>query len=60
MVTRPKTASFYDKYDNAFKEIVYPTELHYTEIEPNDPIDDYIHNIMELMPDWQKIEICDL
>ena len=56
---RPMSSVFYDKYDDSFKEIVYPRELHHVEVFHNDPVENYIHNIMEFMPEWQKIEICD-
>jgi hypothetical protein len=57
-VIRPKSSVFYDKFDDTFKEIVYPEDLHHTEVFPNDPVEKYIHSIMEFMPEWQKIEIC--
>ena len=54
---RPMSSVFYDKVDDVFKEIVYPEELHHTEVLPNDPVENYLYNIMEFMPHWQKIEI---
>ena len=55
---RPKSSVFYDKFDDTFKEIVYPEDLQHTEVLPNDPVEKYLHSIMEFMPEWQKIEIC--
>ena len=56
MIRKP-TCIFYDRHDDMFKEIVYPAELHNTDVMINDPIETYIHSIMEFLPDWQKIEI---
>ena len=48
---------YFDKHDNLFKEIVYPKELHYTEITVDDPVEHYIDCIRDFVPDWTKIEI---
>jgi hypothetical protein len=31
----------------------------FTNVEQNDPVENYVYDLMELIPDWQKIEICD-
>ena len=56
---RPKSITFYDKYDNTFKEVVYPEKLHYMIVAQDDPVENYVYDLMELIPDWQKIEVCD-
>lgn len=56
-IIRSPSCIFYDKHDDVFKEIVYPAELHNTEVLVNDPVEAYILAIMEFMPDWQKIEV---
>ena len=56
---RPMSSVFYDRVEDSFKEIVYPETLHHTEVMPNDPVENYVQSIMEFMPEWQKIEICD-
>ena len=56
---RPKSITYFDKYDDMFKEVIYPEKLHYLKIAQDDPVENYVYGIMELMPDLQKIEVCD-
>ena len=56
---RPKSTIIFDKYDNMIKEIIYPEKLHFKNVNQDDPVENYIYDLMELMPDWQKIEVCD-
>lgn len=54
---RPECSIYFDKYDDTFKEIMYPKELQNIEIHENDQVETYIHSIMEFMPEWTKITV---
>jgi len=54
---RPSRSIYFDKNDDIFKEIVYPEELHNTEILQNDPVEEYINSLTGFIPYWTKIEI---
>ena len=42
---------------NNIKEIVYPTRFWLTTITPNDPLEMNIINIINMWPDWYRIEV---
>ena len=46
---------YFDK--NIMKEIIYPEELHFTEVLPDDPVENYINDCILYFPDLLKIEI---
>jgi hypothetical protein len=48
---------YFDKRDEVIKEINYPEELWFSEVVENDPVEQYIYHIMELYPNWVKIDI---
>lgn len=48
---------YVDYHDKIVKEINYPKELWFSEVLENDPVEQYIYEIMELYPNWLKIDI---
>jgi hypothetical protein len=54
---RSDTRMYFDKRDDTYKEIVYPEELWFTNVLPNDPVEEYIHTAIEMIPNWTRIEI---
>ena len=54
---RPPRSIYFDINDDIFKEIVYPEELHHTEILQNDQVEEYINSLVGFIPYWTKIEI---
>jgi hypothetical protein len=54
---RSDTRMYFDKRDDMYKEIVYPEELWFTNVLPGDPVEEYIHTTIEMIPNWTRIEI---
>ena len=54
---RLPSRTYFDMRDNTVKDIVYPEELWFTEVLPDDEIEENIHTTIEYMPTWTKIVI---
>ena len=48
---------YIDHCDEIIKEITYPKDLWYSKVVEDDPVEEYIHGIMQYIPDWVKIDI---
>jgi hypothetical protein len=48
---------YFDERDDLIKEIVYPEELWYKDVFPDDPVEKYIHTAIEYIPEWTKIVV---
>ena len=57
---RTTNTLYFDYRDQIVKEIIYPKNLWYTEIDVNDTVEKYIQDCIEFIPDWVKIEIKNL
>jgi hypothetical protein len=54
---RSPTRLYHDVRDDIMKEIVYPEDLWYTDVFPDDTVEECIHNVIEYLPDWTRIVI---
>jgi len=48
---------YMDHRDEIIKEINYPKDLWYSQVVEDDPVEEYIYDIMQYIPDWVKIDI---
>jgi len=48
---------YVDHRDEMIKYISYPKDLWYSEVVEDDPVEEYIYDIMQYIPDWVKIDI---
>lgn len=48
---------YFDHRDQIVKEIIYPKDLWFTEVLEDDPVERYLSDCIEFIPDWEKIEI---
>jgi hypothetical protein len=42
---------------NLIREVVYPRELWFTDVLPDDPVENFIISLSNDFPDWDKIII---
>jgi hypothetical protein len=54
---RTSCTVYFDHTEKIVKKIIYPRDLWYTLIEPDDEIEQDIIHIKNFLPDWQEIEI---
>ena len=57
ITSRKNIRYFFDKRDDLIKLIIYPEELWTNEISFYDPVEKYINEIIDFIPDFKKIEI---
>jgi hypothetical protein len=48
---------YFDHRDKVVKEIIYPKDLWFTEVLEDDPVERYLSDCIDFIPDWEKIEI---
>ena len=48
---------YFDHRERILKEIIYPKDLWFTEVLEDDPVEQYLSDCIEFIPDWEKIEI---
>jgi hypothetical protein len=54
---RTSSVIYFDHTEKIAKSIIYPRDLWYTLVEPDDKIEEVIIEIKNFLPDWQEIEI---
>ena len=54
---RTTNRTYFDHRDQLVKEIIYPQDLWFTEVLEHDPVETYLNDCIEFIPDWVKIEI---
>jgi len=54
---RGYSTCFYNYENQLVKQIIYPSELWFTEVSPDDPVENFIHTLTYYYPDWTTIDI---
>ena len=54
---RTQNTIFIDENDKITRQVLYPKELCYTEVEPNDNVENMIIYLKNAFPDWVEIDI---
>ena len=48
---------YFDHRERIVKEIIYPKDLWFTDVLEDDPVERYLSDCIDFIPDWEKIEI---